>query len=90
MENIPWFSFDTCAQGQHTQEQSQRQQVQQQHIPSPPSPLHLVSHDYHDQRLDTDDSYHDQRLDTDDSLLGTGVLSDSLSSDALKQIVDKQ
>ena len=111
-ENIPWFSFDTCAQGQHTQEQSQRQQIHQQHIPSPPSPLHLVSHDYHGQRLDTDSSYHDQRLDTD----GAGVLGDSLSSlrdsgldlpgddggslvvvsktaglssDALKQIVDK-
>ena len=40
-----------------------QEQQQQQHIPSPPSPLHLVGHDYHDQRLDTDDGS-----------LGAGVL----------------
>ena len=49
-------------------------QIQQQHFPLPPSPLHLVSHDYHGQRHDTDSSHHDQRLDTD----GAGVLGDSL------------
>ena len=68
------------------------------------SPLHIVSHDYHGQRLDTDSSQHYQRLDTD----GAGVLGDSLrvsgldppddddasrvdglNSDALKQITNK-
>ena len=68
------------------------------------SPLHIVSHDYHGQRPDTDSSQHYKRLDTD----GAGVLGHSLrvsgldlpddddgspvagpNSDALKQIVDK-
>ena len=38
------------------------------------SPLHIVSHDYHGQRLDTDSSQHYKRLDTD----GAGVIGHSL------------
>ena len=38
------------------------------------SPLHIASHDYHGQRLDTDSSQHYKRLDTD----GAGVLGHSL------------
>ena len=68
------------------------------------SPLHIASHDYHGQRLDTDSSQHYKRLDTD----GAGVIGhslrvsgldlpddddgsrvDGLNSDALKQITNK-
>ena len=38
------------------------------------SPLHIVRHDYHGQRPDTDSSQHYKRLDTD----GAGVLGHSL------------